>query len=503
MMKAIKIIIGLLVIIFVGVYVVLFTPINKSIIVPIIENKALSALKIDEVKVSNFELTTSVLRLTLLLKNEEINLDSSFDLLSSTIDAEYQVKIKDLSIFNTISKQKLKGTFDTKGKIQGTFDNLKLKGDAQIANGNIDYKLETKAGDTKDIIVGVKELELSKIFEMIGQPQYAKAKVNIDVNVKSLNNLDGKILTNIDDGFLNAKLVKNDFNITLPSKPIFNLKATTILNQNLIFTKSKLNTFAAVVETTKTVFDTKTAILNTDYIVNISNLNNLYFITNQKMKGDMKIIGDVKVDKFLTATFNSKKFDGTINGILKNNKLNVKIKDINSVQLLDMMNYPKVFDSKVNITLNYDLKSKQGEANILMNDGQFLVSELSKNIKSIVGKDLTAEIYKTTIVKTKINDKILDSTLAMESKNSQINSKKIHIDLNKSYIDSYFDMMFYKFDMKLGVKGQLVDPKIKINAGKVLKSKVTKEVKKVEKKIKSKVEEKVKDEIGGFLKKLF
>ena len=498
-MKVIKIIIALLFVIIAGTYVVLFTPINKGIIVPIIESKASSVLKIDDVKVSNFQLTTSVLKLTLLLQDEKINLDAKYGLLSSTLDASYDVQIKDLSLLNKVSGQKLSGSFKTQGKIDGTFDNLKLKGDAKIASGNINYQLETKAGDVKDIIVGIKRLDLPILLAMIGQPNYAKAKVNMDIDIKSLNNLDGKIVTTIDDGFLNAKLVKNDFNITLPSKPIFNLKATTFLVKNFISTKSKLNTFAATIQTNKTIFDTKTSILNTDYILDISNLNNLYFITNQKMKGDMKITGDIKVDKSLIATFNSKKFDGVIDGIFKNNKLNVKIKDINSVPLLDMMNYPKIFDSKVNIDLDYDVATKKGISNILMNNGQFLPSELSNTVKSIVGKDLTTEIYKITDIKTIINDQKLDSTLLMKSKNSQIKSKKIYVDLKKSHIDATFDMMFYKIDMGLDIKGNLTDPKIKIDAGKILKSKAKKEVEKAKKK----VEAKVKEQIGGFLKKLF
>ncbi len=431
-MKVMKVIIGGLVVVLGLVYVVLFTPINKNIIIPIIEGEVSTALKVDEVKVSDFELTTSHLKLVLMLKTEEIIVNSNFNIFSKILDATVQVKVKDLSLFNKVSGQKLNGTFFTNANIAGTFDNLQVAGNAKVAKGDIDYKLQVKDDDIKNIIVGVKKLDLSTLLTMVNQPQYAKANINIDININSLNQLDGKILTTINDGLLNAKFVKKDFNITLPSKPIFDLKATTNLNKNLISTKSTLNSFAAKLQTTKTIFDTKTAILNTDYILSVSNLNKLYFITNQKMKGDIKINGDVKLDKDLTASFNSNKFDGKINGVLKNNKLNVNIKDINSIKLLDMMYYPEVFISKLNVKLDYDLLTKKGESNILMKDGQFLASELSQTIKGLLGKDLTAEIYKTTDIKTKIDNLKLDSILFMESKNSQIKSKKLYVDLDKS-----------------------------------------------------------------------
>ena len=487
-MKFIKIIVSGLVVSLGLVYIALFTPLNKNIVVPIVEKKVSSALKVDEVKVLDFELTINNLKLILMLRNEKIVLNSNFNLFSKTLDASIQINIQDLSLFNKVSGQKLNGIFSTNANVMGTFDNLQVAGNVKVAKGNINYKLQVKDDDIKDIVVGVKKLDLSILLKMVNQPQYAKANINMDVNIKSLNNLDGKILTSVNDGLLNAKFVKQDFNITLPSKPIFNLKATTSLNKNMIITKSILNSFAAKLETTKTIFDINTAILNTDYILSVSNLNRLYFITNQKMKGDIKIIGDVKVDKGLTATFNSNKFDGKINGVLKNNKLNVNIKDINSIQLLNMMNYPEVFILKLDLKLDYDLANKKGESNILLTNGQFLVSQLSQTIKSLIGKDLTAEIYKTTDIKTKIDNLKLDSILFMKSKNSQIKSKKLYVDLNNNYLDSILDMQFFGLDVEIEANGELISPKIKVDVGKVLKSKA---------------KQKIKNDLGGLLKKFF
>ena len=132
-MKAIQILFGTLTLILVSVYVVLFTSVNKTLIVPIIEDKISEASKIKNVEISTFDLSLSSLKLQLLLENQIINVDSTFDLMAKNVDLSYDVNINDLSTFDYVSGQKLKGTFKTAGTLKGTFDNLKLSGIANVA----------------------------------------------------------------------------------------------------------------------------------------------------------------------------------------------------------------------------------------------------------------------------------------------------------------------------------------------------------------------------------
>ena len=503
-MKFVKIIIGLLVIAVGAIYIILFTPVNKKIVVPIIENNVAKSLNIDAVKVSAFELTMDKLTLSLLLKKEKIRLDATFNIFDKTLSATYDVKINDLGLFNKVSNQKLKGSFFTQGEINGKFDNIVLKGKAQVAKGVVDYSLNAKDKDIKNIIVNIKGLQLSEILDMITQPLYSNGTLNINAKIKSLNNMEGLINTNIADGLLNSKIIKTDFNISLPVHPTYTLKATTILNKNLISTKSNLNTFVAKIETKHTDFNIKTAILKTDYVLSIPKLSDLFFITKQKMKGDIRINGDITYNKSLIATFNSNKFDGNIAGSLNGNQLDVNIKDVNSLQLLDMIYYPKIFKSKLNVQLDYDLIKKVGNSHILMNEGQFLVTKFSQTLKKFTQKDLTAEIYKTTDIKTQINNQKLNNTLFMKSKNSTITSQKIDIDLKNSLIDSNFDMQFYKIDLALDVKGDLISPKVKFDTSKLLKGQVKQKIKaKVKKAIEKQLGDKAKNNLGGLLKNLF
>ena len=681
-MKLVKIIFGILVLAIVSLHIVLFTPLSKIIVVPLIEDKISKASNINNVKIPDFDLSFGNLQMKLLLENQSIDIDTSFGIFTKTIDLQYSVNIKDLSKFDYLSDQKIKGTFKTNGNLKGTFEHLKLSGDAKVANGDINYnlnidknninnikaninsidlsilldmisqpkfvngkfnavanissiefdqisleanikegifnvpifqnelnltipksnfkldtnvKLKNKSGDfiftfdsqliklltngtinlnslkinskykiivnklamlepiiktklngyfstkgtvkgdknlmeivgnsniansittynllLKDLAVNkikanIKNAKLDKILYIINQPLYAKADLNIAVDINSLKNLEGKIVTILDKGILNKKIVKRDFNISLPKNPTFNFKTVTNLNKNIIDTKISLKTFVTNIQTKKTQFDTKTATLNTDYTINITDLNKLYFITKQKIRGKFKINGNVKFKDYLDASFNSNKFDGNINGTFIKNKLNLKIKGIDSLKLLDMFYYPKVYTSKIDVKLDYDITSLKGISDIVMNNGKFLPNQLSQTIKKFIQKDLTTETYKIANIKTKIDDKKLDNILFMKSTNSEIKSNKMFIDLEKTTIDAKFDIKYYEYKSNLGLRGKLTSPKVKIDTSKLISSKVKQKAKEkinevIQKKIGDKLDDNLKKSLGGFLKNFF
>jgi hypothetical protein len=349
---------------------------------------------------------------------------------------------------------------------------MNIDGFSNLANGKTNYKVVLKNLQPSNIKGLISNAKIDKLLYMVNQPIYTKGDLSVDFNIKNLKSLDGKIVTTIKNGLLNKQVIKKIATIDLPNNATFNLKANTILDKNLITTNTILDSFVAKLEAKKTVFDIKTAVLNTDYTLSIANLANLYFVSKQKMRGDMKIVGDVKFDKFVTASFNSKKFAGDIGGTFIKDKLKVKIKNIQSLKLLNMMYYPEVFKSLLNLSLDYDITTKKGIASTNMNNGIFLATKFSKMLKKITQKDITTEIYKKVDINTKINDKILNSTLLMESKNSTIKSKSVYVNLDKSYIKTKIDVKFYKVNVGLDVDGALTNRNVKIDAGDLLKGKV-------------------------------
>jgi hypothetical protein len=503
-MKIIKILFGMLTLVLVLVYIVLFTSVNKSVVVPIIENKISQASEINSVKIPLFDLSFNSFKMKLLIEDQTIDIDSTFDIFKRNVDLKYNIDISNLGKFDHITGQKMRGSFKSNGSLKGSFEHLKLAGDAKVANGDISYSLNIDQNDINTIKADIVSVDLAALLNMIYQPMYAKADLNLDIDIKSLKDLNGKIVTSLSDGILNKKVIKKDFNISLPSNATFDLRANTNLDKNLIKTKTLLKTFALNLKTENTIFDTSTAILSSDYLINIPKLSKLFFITKQKMKGNLNINGDMKYKDDLEASFNSKKFNGTINGTLIKDEVKVDIKNLNSLKLLDMLYYPKIYNSTVNLNLAYNLKSQKGKSNLVMYNGQFLTNQLSETIKKFIKKDLTKEIYRVAKVNTIINKQKLYSDIYMESKNSKIKSDKIFIDLDKNIINTDIDLIYYKYKVGVNLTDKLTKPKVKFNLNNVVKSKVQEKINKViEKRLGDKLNDKTKKMLGGFINKLF
>jgi hypothetical protein len=497
-----RLIVGLfttLTVVILGTYTFLFTSLGHGVILPIIEGKIKDATKLENVKITEFDLSPSSLNSVILIEKQSIKTDAKFNLFAKDLFLDYEIHIKDLSIFKNLTKQKIRGSFYTRGNIKGRFDNLYLRGDGKVSHGDIKYDLKLKNYQLKDVNFNLSNLQIDKLLYMVYQPLYTKGNLSISGKVASLNPLEGNVVTTINNGVLNNKIIKNDFNITLPSNPNFNLKVNTNLDKNLVISDVSFKSFVANLNTKKTLFDINTQKLTTDYNLLVPSLAKMFFITKQKMRGDIKVDGDIIFDKKLLATFKSEKFGGVIDGKVDGNKLSIDTKDVGTIELLHMMYYPEIFKSKLQLDFDYDIASKKGIAKLDMGNGRFLNTESIKMISKVLRRDISIEVYEIAKITSKIDNSIIDNNIYMKSLNMDIKSKKTLIDTQKQFIDSMVSVQYKKYSLDVKTKGKLTDPDVSLDLNKVVKEKAKeKVVETLEKKLDGKVDDNVKGLLKGF-----
>jgi len=485
----------------VAAYVMVFTSFGHGIILPIVESNIEKNLKINEAKFTNFSLTTNTINTTLTLDKQPIHIEGSYNLVKKLINLTYDIKMDDLSSFNAISNQKLQGSLNTNGKIVGVIGNIGIQGKATFAQGDTDYELFIKEKDINNIKFSLQNISVEKLLWMVSQPQYTTGTLNIDGTIKSLHNLEGTVVTKLTNGLLNSDYINKTFKQNLPKKATYHATINTKLAKENIVSVVDFNSFVAQLNTQKTIFNIPKGKLTSDYILNIPTLNALYFVTNQKLKGGIVIDGDITFDKTLLATFNSKKFDGTLKGKLDNNKLNVQLDHIQSTKLLDMLYYPKIFKSNIKLDLDYDIATKKGLSKLSTNNGQFLTNQTTQMLKQFTKYDLAMEIYDVTNLTTKIDNTNLINDLFMKSKNSEIKSKVFTVDTAKSLINADLMLKYRKYDTSLTLTGDIAKPKVKLDLGKAIKNKAKEKIKE---KLGETLKDKIKDEkIGNILNSFF
>ena len=440
-----------------------------------------------------------------------IDLDSSIaklqsngkiDLSTVALEAKYDLNVQSLGVLEPIIATKLNGAFQTNGTIKGDQKLMKINGSSNLASSATKYAVELKDMQPSSINATINNAKLDTLLYMLNQPKYASGDLSIQAKIDSLKELKGKVTTTINSGLINPNVMKKQFEMNFPQNSTFSTQINTTLDKNLVSSDISLDSFAADLNTKKTNFYIDSAKLTTDYVLHIANLGNLYFLTNQKMQGDLKVSGDVTFDKKLLATFNTKKFGGSVDGKLDDSKLNVVAKNLQTLPLLDMMFYPQIFKSTLNATLDFDTLTKQGLSKVDMSNGQFLTNEAMTMLKNLTTYDLTLEVYKTANLTTNINDTILKNDLFMESAKSTIKSNKLILDTKNSTIDGDIDVTYRKYELGIKLDGAIASPNVQVDPGNALKQKAKEKVDKlIDEKLDGKVDDNVKNLLKGLLNK--
>ena len=330
---------------------------------------------------------------------------------------------------------------------------------------------------------------------MLNEPIYALGDFNIQGEIKNANldKLDGNISSKITNASIVNEVTNTVFKQNLKEKINFDLNIDTSLVPNQAVSKANLQTTIGNLTSQNSVYTFTDDSFNSDYLLNIPALEKLKDILNMSLKGNIDINGDItnKEDSLLL-TGKANTLGGTFDFDLKNDKLNANLKDIDVQELSAMLDYSKIFNSKANFTLDYDLLLKKGELVGKLINGHFLANNFSLLLNQLGKFDLNKEVYETLDINSQIDNRILTSDVIMKSANSQIDIQDSILDLEQKLIDAKINAIVKDKKFIIDVKGETSNPKISLNAKDLLKEKIDKQLEKK----RNKIEEKLNKALG-------
>lgn len=423
--------------------------------------------------------------------------ETLINLKDNSINSDYKVAVKKLSLLQSIVGMKLNGDISTSGNIAIKGNDISVSGDSNLVSSKTTYKLKIEDAKAKSLKVDIKDAKLDHLLHMLNQPVYTRGNLNINADLKNLDlkNLDGAIKTTISDAKIINPVVNTIFELQLKDKITYNLDVNTKLLKTQIISDAILNSTLAKVTVNKALFNLNKMTFNSDYKVNADDLSKLYDLSQMKMRGKVEVLGDISSNsKDLVINGRSNLLDGTLKYKLKNDKLTAKLKDIEVLKAMEMLYYPEFFKSKGSFDLDYNLTQQKGVLTGKLINGTFIKNKFSSLLNQLARFDITKEVYDTTDINSSINQMVIKSTVNMKSNKSTIDVTQSTLDIPKNQIDALIDVKLKVLKTKIKVKGALDDPKVSLVSDK------QKEIKKKLKKNLNKQKDKVKENLKKALK---
>ncbi|HED7965046.1 TPA: hypothetical protein R6C03_000027 [Campylobacter coli] len=395
-------------------------------------------------------------------------LDGTYNLKNAELNTDLNAFIDDLSQFNAIAGQKLQGKAELNAKahiIGAQIQNLN-------ANANIAGGLIKANSNGKKLDLDINKLDLSKVFTIVGMPNYASGIVNASARLDDINfnNLNGKINAEA-KGILNAVVLSQIMDKKFPSNTNYDLNIKADLKNNIADFEGVLNSSLANLSNFKGKFDINKMVLNSDYVLDIADFSKLGFLLDRKLKGKASFNGKIGFDKTLNFTALSKNlFEGKLDSTLKNNILNAKLEGVDLSTLASGLDFIDIYQGKANLDAKYNLISEQGEVNADMKEGKLKPNAITTALKLITLKDITTDVFHTANAKALINKENIKLDLNMQADRSYVLVSSGMLNSKSGSLNLPFDIKIDRANFKGNITGTTQKPQVKLEAGSVVNS---------------------------------
>ncbi|MBA1438781.1 MAG: hypothetical protein FAF05_07355, partial [Epsilonproteobacteria bacterium] len=439
-MKIVKWLAGIVVVLVVLLYTLLFTSIGNSILAPVIESKINDATKLST-KLQKFSLSMSDLDILLYITPQNsLRVTGSYSPFSQSFDLAYDVACNDLSELAVVVKKELSGKFLTDGKVKGDMEFLMIDGKSDIAKSATSYHVELTKLNPTSIIAKVQNLDLATLLAMVGEKQYASAKVALDVNFKNItpHQLDGDVVLRTSKGVLNSGVMRKDFGITIPKTSFAMQLNAKLQGDDIVYRYLLTSNLAKISSSGKVVPQPLDVAIK--YGVDVQELAVLKPITKADIRGELKLSGSVDGDQKrmgITAKSDVASSYTTAKIVLQDFKpqsVVASIQHLKVQKLLYMVKQPHYTDADINVEAKLSsVEPLKGTIVTHILKGKLDSAYLSKTYKF---KHKMPTTTYNGVIKTKIANDVVDSQIDFNSNLANLDMKQARFNIQDASLQS-------------------------------------------------------------------
>ena len=386
------------------------------------------------VEVEHLKIDLNYVELDAILNDlTKVKTHGNISLFSQTLDLNYTLKSDGFKTFDN--------EVDINGTIVGMFTDLQIQGEGETLKSHINYALNVKNDVINNIKVKINKADIGSLLELAAQPAYARGKVDIDINIPTLKEMDtkGKAKIILYATTLDEKIFKEKFKINLPKKTVLTANIDSKVSAEAFEFEGDINSNLASIKLSKTTYSLTSKELLTNYVLTAPKLSKLIFLTKQKLNGKLVVDGKLiaKKDAF-NIQGNTKSLGGATSFNFNGKKLNVDMQNTDIAKLLHFIEEKPYATGKLMAEVKLtDLKNLKGTFIIKTREAktvnQTLKKALNLDFKKAISFSLKSEgdivsdlvtlqstldsdifNYRSDNMNYKIKDDILSSTYLLD-----------------------------------------------------------------------------------------
>lgn len=391
---------------------------------------------------------------------------------------KYGVNIAELAVLKPITGADVRGSFRINGDVKGTKEKMLVNGKSDFAESDTSFVATLQDFQPASVKANIKNMKLQNVLYTLKQPHYADAlfSLNADIPDARSSKLKGVVTTSITNGLVDSTYMTKayEFKSMMP-RTTFSAKTRTDLNANLVDTKLNVVSNLANLDVNKARFDIKDGSLKSDYSATVHKLEKLFFVTDRNLKGSISANGELKKAKDLDFTMFSNVAGGTLNAKLHNDDFVANIKAMQTLDVLDMLVYPKIFQSSVNGVVNYNLAQQKGTFKGNLEDGKFTKNQVLDLAKQYAHTDMYQEKF-IGDVSANINKENILASLDLKSNRSAIQTQNTKLNSETKEINSKLNINANGNPLVIILTGNANSPKVEIDATKLIQREAEKAI---------------------------
>ena len=203
---------------------------------------------------------------------------------------------------------------------------------------------------TKTIVATLKDVSLSRVLHLLGEPEYASGNINGTLMLKTPRAQSGQYALKITGGTVHSATLNQHVGTSLPPKTVFKLDSKGTLTKGRLKASTHLTSTLLEATLTKTRFDVATQVLDTRYHLHIPNPLRL---AGQKGKGvPVTLDGTIARSKTLHIRGSAKGLGDRLSFDYSGTQLNVHAKKLMVERLFSSAGLPTYVSGKVDAAVD-------------------------------------------------------------------------------------------------------------------------------------------------------